>query len=82
MLAVEVVMAVGLCSSNRVGCGSKFVVIIDGGKMVIMANMDLDSCPRIICIENMSKILDFIHCFRIGTRKGVNNENKHCSYYQ
>lgn len=79
-------MVVGLCSSNRVAtyCGSKFVVIIDGGKMVIMANMDLYSCPRIICIENMnrgSKILDFIHCFRIGTRKGVNNENKHCSYY-
>lgn len=28
MLVVEVVMVVGLCSSNRVGCGSKFVVII------------------------------------------------------
>ncbi|XP_014404272.1 PREDICTED: erythrocyte membrane protein band 4.2 isoform X5 [Myotis brandtii] len=67
-------MVVGLCSNNRVGCGSKFVVIIDGGKMVIMANMDLYSCPRIICVENMSRALGIKSCDFQAAR---NNEEHH-----
>ncbi|XP_015413101.1 PREDICTED: erythrocyte membrane protein band 4.2 isoform X3 [Myotis davidii] len=42
--------------------------------MVIMANMDLYSCPRIICIENMSRALGIKSCDLQAAR---NNEEHH-----